>query len=155
MNESITIEKQDEKNVIDESKSKNCALEEQVDDLKDHFQSLQKRNETLEYAKRHYKERIDELEGECKIMLKLSNDCQSEYKLLKSNYDNIDSIIDDENKLHFYAGIPTVAIFDLVFDFFENSINESDTSNFFLKKKTFIMVLMRLQLGLLEQDPCI
>ena len=88
-------------------------------------------------------------------MLKLSNDCQSEYKLLKSNYDNIDSIIDDENKLHFYAGIPTVAIFDLVFDFFENSINESDTSNLKKKKKTFIMVLMRLQLGLLEQDPCI
>ena len=48
MNESITIEKQDENNVIDESKPKNCALEEQVDDLKDHFQSLQKRNETLE-----------------------------------------------------------------------------------------------------------
>ena len=69
MNESITIEKQDENNVIDESKSKNCALEEQIDDLKDQLQSLQKRNETLEYAKRHYKQRIDELEGERKKLL--------------------------------------------------------------------------------------
>ena len=32
MNEKITIEKQDENNVIDESKSKNCALEEQIDE---------------------------------------------------------------------------------------------------------------------------
>ena len=71
--------------------------------MKDQLQSLQKRNETLEYAKRHYKQRIDELEGERKKLLKLSNDCQSEYNLLKSNYDNINhrSIIEDENKLHF------------------------------------------------------
>ena len=34
MTESITIEKQDEY-VIDESKCKNCAVEEQIDDLKD------------------------------------------------------------------------------------------------------------------------
>ena len=33
-NESITIEEQDENNVIDELKSKNCALEEQTDYLK-------------------------------------------------------------------------------------------------------------------------
>ena len=128
MNESITIKKQDENNVIDESKSKNCALEEQIDDLKDQLQSLQKRNETLEYAKRHYKQRIDKLEGERKKLLKLSNDCQSEYNLLKSNYDNINykSITEDENKLHFYSVIPTVAIFDLVFDFVENSkINQT------------------------------
>ena len=44
----------------------------------------------------------------------MSNDCQSEYKLLKSNYDNINyiSITEDENKLYFYTGMPTVAIFD-------------------------------------------
>ena len=47
MNEIITIEKQVVNNVIDESNSKNYALEEQ------------KRNETLEYAKRHFKQRID------------------------------------------------------------------------------------------------
>ena len=79
--------------------------------------------------------------------------CQSEYKLLKSNYDNINykSIIEDENRLHFYIGIPTVAMFDLVFDFVENSVNQSGTSKL-TKKETFIMVLMRLRLGLLEQD---
>ena len=43
MNESITIEKQDENSVIDELKSKNCALEEQLDDLKKQVQSLQKK----------------------------------------------------------------------------------------------------------------
>ena len=64
MNENITIEKQDENNVIDELKSKNCALEEQIDNLKNELQSLHKRNETLEYAKSHYKQRIDEFEGE-------------------------------------------------------------------------------------------
>ena len=47
MNEIITIEKQVVNNVIDESKSKNYALEEQ------------KRNETLEYAQRHFKHKID------------------------------------------------------------------------------------------------
>ena len=60
MNESITIEKQDGNNVIDELNSKNCALKEQTDDLENQLQSLQKRYETLEYAKRHYKQRIDE-----------------------------------------------------------------------------------------------
>ena len=121
--------------------------------MKDQLQSLQKRNETLEYAKRHYKQRIDELEGERKKLLKLGSDCQSEYNLLKSNYDNVNykSITEDENKLHFYKGIPAVAIFDLVFDFVENSINQSDTSKL-TKKELFSMVLMRLKLGLLEQD---
>ena len=124
-NESIIIEEQDE-NVIDKFKSKNCALEEQIDYLKNQLQSLPKRSETLEYEKRNDKQRIEELEGERKNLLKLSNDCQSEYKLLKSNYDNINykSVVEDENKLYFYTGIPTVAIFYLVFDFVENSINQ-------------------------------
>ena len=47
MDESITIEKEDEKNVIAELKSKNYALEKQIDDLKNQLQSLQKRTETL------------------------------------------------------------------------------------------------------------
>ena len=34
-------------------------------------------------AKRHYIQRTDELEGQHEKLLKLSNDCQSEYKLLK------------------------------------------------------------------------
>ena len=99
-------------------KSKNCALDKQIDYLENQLQSLQKRNETLEYAKRNYKQRIEETEGERKKLLKLSNDCQSEYQLLKSNYDNINykSVAKDENKLYFYTGIATVAIFDLVFD---------------------------------------
>ena len=85
-------------------------------------------------------------------MLKLSNVCQSECKLLKSNYDKINYILitEDENKLYFYTGIPTVAIFDLVFDFVENSINQSDTCKL-SQKETFIMILLRLQLGLFEQ----
>ena len=151
-NESIIIEEQDE-NVIDKFKSKNCALEEQIDYLKNQLQSLPKRSETLEYEKRNDKQRIEELEGERKNLLKLSNDCQSEYKLLKSNYDNINykSVVEDENKLYFYTGIPTLAIFDLVFDFVENSINQSDISKL-AKKETFSMILMRLRLGLLEED---
>ena len=117
-NENITIEEQDENNFIDELKSKNCALDKQIDYLENQLQSLQKINETLEYAKRNYKERIKESEGERKKLLKLSHDCQSEYQLLKSNYDNINykSVAKDENKLYFYTGIATVAIFDLVFD---------------------------------------
>ena len=143
-NESIIIEEQDE-NVIDKFKSKNCALEEQIDYLKNQLQSLPKRSETLEYEKRNDKQRIEELEGERKNLLKLSNDCQSEYKLLKSNYDNINyrSVVKGENKLYFYTGIATVAIFDLVFDFVENSINQPGTSKL-TKKETFIVILMRL-----------
>ena len=131
----------------------NCALKEQIDYLKNQLQSLQKRNETLEYAKRNYKQKIEELERECKKLFKLGNDCQSEYKLLKSNYDNINykSVAEDENKMYFYTGIPTVAIFDLVFDLVENSVNQSDISKL-TKKETFIMILMRLRLGLLEED---
>ena len=139
-NESIIIEEQDE-NVIDKFKSKNCALEEQIDYLKNQLQSLPKRSETLEYEKRNDKQRIEELEGERKNLLKLSNDCQSEYKLLKSNYDNINyrSVVKGENKLYFYTGIATVAIFDFV----ENSINQPGTSKL-TKKETFIVILMRL-----------
>ena len=149
-NENITIEEQDENNFIDELKSKNCALDKQIDYLENQLQSLQKRNETLEYAKRNYKQRIEEPEGERKKLLKLSNDCQSEYQLLKSNYNiNYKSVAKDENKLYFYTGIATVAIFDLVFDFVENSINQSDISKL-TKKETFIMILMRLRLGLLK-----
>ena len=40
-NESITIEEQDE-NVIDELKSRNCALEEQIDYLKNQLQHYKK-----------------------------------------------------------------------------------------------------------------
>ena len=88
----LPSKKQDENNVTDELKVKNCALEDQIDDLKNQLQSLQKRNETLEYVKRHYKQRVDELEGEHEKLLKRSNDCQSENKLLKSNYGNINYI---------------------------------------------------------------
>ena len=86
-------------------------------------------------------------------MLKLSNDCQSEYKLLKSNYDNINykSIVENEKKLYFNTGILTVAIFNLVFDFVENSIKQWDISKL-TKKETFVMILMRARLRLLEQD---
>ena len=72
MNESITIKKQDENNVIDELKSKNRVLEELVDDLKNQLLSLQKRNEVLEYAKRHYMQRTDEFEEERKKLLTLN-----------------------------------------------------------------------------------
>ena len=41
-NESITIEEQDENNVIDELKSRNCALEEQIDYLKNQLQHCKK-----------------------------------------------------------------------------------------------------------------
>ena len=74
MNKSITVKEQDENHVIDELKSKNCILEKQIDYLKNQIQSLQKRNETLEYVKRNYKQRIDELDGERKKLLKLSNE---------------------------------------------------------------------------------
>ena len=69
-------------------------------------------------------------------MLKLSNYCQSEHKLLKSNYDNKNykSVVEDENKLYFYTGIPTVAISDLVCGFVEKSINQSDSK--LTKKET-------------------
>ena len=72
---------------------------------------------------------------------------------MKSNYDNINykSVAEDENKLYFYTGIPTVPIFDLIFDFAENSINQSDISKW-TKQEIFVMILMRLRLGLLERD---
>ena len=66
MNESITIEKQGENNVIDELKSKNGKLIEQVDDLKNQLQSLKTSKKTQEYINRHCMQRIDELEKEHK-----------------------------------------------------------------------------------------
>ena len=62
----------------------------------------------------------------------MSNDCQSDHKLLKSSYDKVNykSIIEDENKLYFYTGIPTVAMFHLVFHFVENSVNQSPLANY-------------------------
>ena len=123
MNESFTVEEQDE-NAIDALKSKNCALEEQIDYLKNQLRSLQKKKKKKKmrrqsmYAKRNYQQRIDGVKEERKKLLKLSNDCQSEYKLLKSNFDKINykSVVEDENKLYFYTGIPIVGIFDLVSD---------------------------------------
>ena len=58
----------------------------------------------------------------------MSNDCQSDHKLLKSSYDKVNykSIIEDENKLCFYTGIPTVAMFHFV----ENSVNQSPLANY-------------------------
>ena len=84
------------------------------------------------YVKRNYKQRIDGVREERKKLWKLSNDCQSEYKLLKSNFDKINykSVVEDENKLYFYTGIPIVGMFDLVCDFVENSINQSDPIKF-------------------------
>ena len=75
------------------------------------------------------------LKESVKKLLKLSNGYQSEYKLLKSNYGNINYklVIEDENKLYFYKEIPAVGMFDLVFE-------------------TFIIILMILRLGLLKQD---
>ena len=69
---------------------------------------------------------------------------------MKSNCDNINykSVVEDENKLYFYTGIPTVPIFDLVFDFAENSINQSDISKL-TKKETFIMTRIT------RERPCI
>ena len=71
-------------------------------------------------------------------------DFQSEYKLLKSNYDEINykSITEDENKLYFYEGIPTVAIFDLAIIFIENS-SQSDNSKL-TKKEILVIILMKL-----------
>ena len=45
---------------------KNYALEEQIDYLKNQVQSYKKRNETLDYTQRNYRQRTDELEGERK-----------------------------------------------------------------------------------------
>ena len=71
-------------------------------------------------------------------------DFQSEYKLLKSNYDKINykSITEDESKLYFYKGIPTVAIFDLAIIFIENS-SQSDNSKL-TKKEILVIILMKL-----------
>ena len=44
-----------------------------------------------------------------------------EIKLRQLNYI---SITEDENKLYFHTGLPTVATFYLVFNFIENSINQ-------------------------------
>ena len=77
-------------------------------------------------------------------MLKVNIDFQSEYKLLKSNYDKINykSITEDENRLYFYKGIPTVAIFDLAINFIENS-SQSDNSKL-TKKEILVIILMKL-----------
>ena len=77
-------------------------------------------------------------------MLKVNIDFQSEYKLLKSNYDKINykSITEDENKLYFYKGILTVAIFDLAINFIENS-SQSDNSKL-TKKEILVIILMKL-----------
>ena len=56
-----------------------------------------------------------------------------------------------EEKMMFYTGLPSFEIFDSVFDFVENYISQTSCSKL-TKKQEFILVLMRLRLGLLEQD---
>ena len=63
-----------------------------------------------------------------KKLLKTSSECQSKNKFSKSNCNNVNYKYRDENKLDFYTGLPTVAIFDLVFGFVGNSVNQLDTS---------------------------
>ena len=56
-----------------------------------------------------------------------------------------------KNKLYLYTNLSTEAIFDLVFDFTENSVNQSDSTKS-TKKEIFVIILMRLTLGLFQQD---
>ena len=57
--------------------------------------------------------------------------------MIVSQNTNYKSITEDEN--NFYTEIPTVTIFDLVFEFAEYSINQSDTSKL-TKKEIFIII---------------
>ena len=61
-------------------KTKNCALEEQIDDLKDK-KEMRCQNMLRDTTSRE----LISFEGERKKLLKLSNDCQSEYNVLKSH----------------------------------------------------------------------
>ena len=69
MNKSINIKKQEENNVIYELKYKNYVLEP-TDNFRNQLESIQNKNETLKYAKRHYMKRIDESEKGRKKLFK-------------------------------------------------------------------------------------
>ena len=75
---------------------------------------------------------IDELKGERKKLLKLSNDCLSEYKWLKSYYENLNYkwITEDKNNLYFHTGNIGFSLW------FCWKLNKSDTSKLTLYAPT-------------------
>ena len=151
--ENTFIEKEKGTDEIDELRCKNIKLQEEINGLKKQLQRAENHIEKLENCNKQYIQKSNELEKHCQILLSEKTEQLLKYDLLKSKYDNINckSISEDENKLNFYTGISTVAIFDVVFDFIKKSIIQSDTSKL-SKKEIFIMVLMKFRLGLLEQD---
>ena len=65
-------------------------------------------------------------------------------------HSNLFLSLDDAAKVKFYTGLPSMEIFEHVFNMVEGSVDRNGTK--LTKKQEFIIVMMRLRLGLLEQD---
>ena len=100
-----------------------------------------------------YEAKINELEDK----LRKQNE---KFKSLSQSFENVNSLLSkftfkdiiDENMLKFYTGLPNYEVFQLVYNTVCDHVPRSDNKCKLTKQQELILVLMRLRLGLLEQD---
>jgi len=135
----------------------NKALKAELSCFKEVVKQVANNNEKLKKELSHLRQVVDE---HCALREKLSglNEVESENLILKDQVSNLkkfslteENLKNDEKKLKFYTGLPTFTLLMHVFNLVSSAI-PSSYRNALPKFSEFIMVLMRLRLGLLEQD---
>lgn len=59
---------------------------------------------------------------------------------------------ENEKKMKFYTGLPSFEVFENLFDLVQNHVDRDESSTKLTRRQEFMIVLMRLRLGLLEED---
>ncbi|XP_066916748.1 uncharacterized protein [Clytia hemisphaerica] len=59
---------------------------------------------------------------------------------------------DSKKKMKFYTGLPSFEIFKNVIEFIKDHVDRDETSTRLTHKQEFVIVMMRLRFGLLEED---
>ncbi|XP_066913333.1 uncharacterized protein [Clytia hemisphaerica] len=101
---------------------------------------------TLYNSNRKLKERVNKL-------IKYNN--VTNLKLIETKAllrDHLFITNDSKKKMKFYTGLPSFEIFKNVIEFIKDHVDRDETSTKLTHKQEFVIVMMRLRLGLLEED---
>ena len=141
----------DKENINDDNNNNNdckayiLELEEKLNQANTTIETLQTKNNILQ-AKN------DILQAENKSLKERNCNLMKENVELNIKVnDAVFKDIQDPEKIKFYTGVPNVFL-DKIFKLCEPYINPEDYSTKLSNKQQFFMVLIRLRLGLLEQD---
>uniref|UniRef100_A0A7M5WV33 Transposase Helix-turn-helix domain-containing protein n=1 Tax=Clytia hemisphaerica TaxID=252671 RepID=A0A7M5WV33_9CNID len=144
--------------VIDNDDNENqdndtAALKEKIKNLEEiilnkdkELSSSKRKINLLKHSNRHLKNRVEKL-------IKYNN--ITNLKLIetrKTIREHVFLVNNDTDKMKFYTDLPSFEIFDEIFNFVKDHVDRDENSIKLTHKQEFIIVLMRLRLGLLEQD---